>query len=93
MHLPLPASVVGMCALFLGLQTGVLRLSWFEAGAALMTRHLAMFFLPFTVGVAAFGSTFERAGLGIVVSLVISAVVGLVAAGWTTQALAAERAR
>jgi holin-like protein len=88
MHLPVPGNVIGMCALFGGLASGLLRSEWFEAGGGLLTKHLAFFFVPVTVGVMAFGSTFARSGSGIVASLLISTVLGYAVAGVTTERLA-----
>ena len=88
LHLPVPGNVVGMCVLFGGLASGLLRSEWFEAGGGFLTKHLAFFFVPVTVGVMAFGSTFARAGTGIVASLLISTVLGYAVAGVTTERLA-----
>jgi holin-like protein len=87
MHLPVPGNVIGLCALFGGLASGVLRSEWFEAGGGFLTKHLAFFFVPVTVGVMAFGSTFARAGTGIIVSLLVSTVLGYAIAGVTTERL------
>ena len=91
LHLPVPGNVIGMSALFLALATGVLRAEWFELGGGFLTKHLAFFFVPVTVGVMGFGATFAQAGLGIVVALLISTVAGLVIAGMTAQRLAGRR--
>ncbi|HEY0615781.1 MAG TPA: CidA/LrgA family protein [Candidatus Elarobacter sp.] len=90
-HLPLPGNVIGMCALFAALVGGVIRIEWFELGGGFLTKHLAFFFVPVTVGVMGFGPTFVRSGLGIVVALLVSTVAGLAVAGLTTQALARRR--
>jgi holin-like protein len=87
-HLPVPGNVIGMCALFLGLACGALRLEWFELGGGFLTKHLAFFFVPVTVGVMSFGSTFARAGAGIAGALLISTIAGLVVAGLVAQRLA-----
>jgi holin-like protein len=90
-HLPIPGNVIGMCALFAGLTTGLLRAEWFDLGGGFLTKHLAFFFVPVTVGVMGFGATFARSGAGIVAALAISAVAGLLVAGVTTQRLARRR--
>ena len=87
LHLPVPGNVIGMCALFAGLMTGAIKAEWLDLGGGVLTKHLAFFFVPLTVGLMGFGSLFERAGVGIVVTLVVSAVVGLLVAGHTTQFL------
>jgi len=86
-HLPIPGNVIGMSALFLGLATGALRLEWLELGGGFLTKHLAFFFVPVTVGVMSFGSTFARAGAGIAGALAISTVAGIIVAGVVTQRL------
>jgi holin-like protein len=91
LHVPIPGNVIGLCALFAGLSSGVLKTDWFENGGGLLTRHLAFFFVPVTVGVMAFGPTFARSGTGIVVALVSSTVLGFVVAGATTERMAKRR--
>ena len=87
-HVPIPGNVIGLCALFAALSTGVLRREWFELGGGFLTKHLAFFFVPVAVGVLGFGSTFAHAGTGIVVTLVVSSVAGILVAGITAQRLA-----
>jgi holin-like protein len=91
LHLPVPGNVIGMCALFLALATGGLRTEWFELGGGFLTKHLAFFFVPVTVGVMGFGATFAHAGVGIVVALLVSTVCGLVVSGAIAQRLAGQR--
>jgi holin-like protein len=91
LHLPVPGNVIGLCALYLGLVSGVIRPQWFELGGGFLTKHLAFFFIPVTVGVLGFGGTFARAGVGIVSALVISTILGIVLTGVTTQRLARRR--
>jgi holin-like protein len=87
-HLPVPGNVIGLCALFGALASGLLRGEWFELGGGFLTKHLAFFFVPVAVGVLGFGSTFAHAGFGIAVTLVVSSVAGILAAGITAQRLA-----
>ena len=90
-HLPIPGNVIGMCALFAALVGGVVKADWLDLGGGVLTKHLAFFFVPLTVGLMGFGTLFEHAGVAIVVTLTVSAVVGLVVAGHTTQLLAKVR--
>ncbi len=91
LHVPVPGNVVGLCALFAALATGLLKAEWLELGGGFLTRHLAFFFVPVTVGVMAFGATFARAGTGIVVALAASTVLGMLIAGVTTERLSQRR--
>ncbi|GAC1406520.1 MAG: CidA/LrgA family protein [Candidatus Velthaea sp.] len=88
LHLPLPGNVLGMIVLFGALASGSVKLDWFERGGTLLTKHLAFFFVPITVGLMGFGGTFVQYGLAIVATLSVSAVAGLLASGLVTQALA-----
>lgn len=90
-RLPLPGNVIGLVALFALLAAGVIKIEWLELGGGFLTKHLAFFFVPVTVGVMGFGPTFARAGAGIVAALLISTVAGLIVAGVTTERLARRR--
>ena len=93
LELPLPGSLVGMLLLLTLLLTGAVPLSWIESGASLLLRHLGFFFIPITVGLMGFTDVFVANGPAIVVTLVVSAVVGLCLAGLISQRLAARRER
>ena len=93
LELPLPGSLVGMLLLLALLLTGAVQLSWIESGASLLLRHLGFFFVPITVGLMGFADLFVANGPAIVVTLVVSAGVGLCLAGLISQRLAARRER
>lgn len=85
--LPIPGNLVGMVALFGLLALGVVKLSWFEASGSFLIRHLAFFFVPITVGLMNMGTLFATRGIGIIVTLALSAGIGLMLAGWVSQLL------
>ena len=93
LELPFPGSLVGMLLLLTLLLTGAVPLSWIESGASLLLRHLGFFFVPITVGLMGFTDLFVANGPAIVVTLVVSAAVGLCLAGLISQRLAARRER
>lgn len=92
-HVPIPGNVVGLCALFVALMSGAIKPRWLDIGGGMLTKHLAFFFVPITVGLMGFGATFAHAGVALAVTLVVSAALGMLAAGYTTQLLAARGAR
>jgi holin-like protein len=47
---PVPGNVVGMVLLFVLLSAGLVKQSWLDTGAGVLTRHLAFFFVPIAVG-------------------------------------------
>jgi holin-like protein len=93
LHLAVPGNVLGLCALFFALWSGIVRPEWLDFAGGLLTKHMAFFFIPITVGLMGFGATFARAGVAIVATLVISAAIGMLAAGHTTQACARRMSR
>ena len=88
LHLPVPGNVFGMLFLLALLSLGMIRLEWIHAGASVLTGHLAFFFIPIAVGLMAFGPLFLNNGIAILATLVLSAVLGICASGFTSQALA-----
>jgi holin-like protein len=89
--LPLPGNLVGLLLLCVGLTAGVVRLPWIEAGASLLVRHLALFFIPIAVGLMAFGDLFVRHGVAIGVTLLVSTAIGIYVAGFMSQVLTRRR--
>ena len=91
LHLPLPGNLVGMLLLLALLVTGALPLRWVEGSAALLTRHLAFFFIPITVGLMSFADLFLETGPAILVTLVLSAAAGICVVGLSAQTLGRRR--
>jgi holin-like protein len=85
MHLPVPSNAVGMLALFLLLQYRVLHLEQVNAGAVLLVRHLAFFFIPIAVGLMAYRELLATTGLAMLLVIAASALVGMLAAGLVVQ--------
>ncbi len=90
LNLPVPSNAVGMLVLFLLLYYGVLGLEQVNAGAALLVRHLAFFFIPIAVGLMAYRDLLATTGLALLLVLVVSALVGMLVAGLVTQLLKKE---
>lgn len=86
-QLPIPGNLLGMLFLLALLVTGVLPLRWIEASASLLMRHLAFFFIPITVGLVAFAELFLDNGPAILLTLVLSAAVGIWLSGLSAQIL------
>ncbi|AVX21101.1 holin-like protein [Carboxydocella sporoproducens DSM 16521] len=86
-HVPIPGNVLGMSLLFFALVSGLIPLAWIEAGANLLLKHLAFFFIPISVGLMAWGHLFRQAGLQLFLALLISAAVTILVTGYTAQRL------
>ena len=84
--LALPGNIIGIALLLVLLMVGAVKVEWIDLGATILTRHMAFFFIPITVGVVGFSGLFKTHGFGIFGALAVSGLIGLVAAGWSIQA-------
>ncbi|USG64897.1 CidA/LrgA family protein [Brevibacillus ruminantium] len=50
-QLHIPGSLIGLGLLFLALQSGLIKLKWVEAGAALLLSEMILFFIPSIAGI------------------------------------------
>jgi len=92
-HLPVPGNLLGMLFLLALLVSGAVPLRWFETTASFLIRHLAFFFIPITVGLMGFADLFLANGAAILLTLVLSAALGIYLAGLVAQVLSARRRR
>jgi holin-like protein len=84
-HVPVPGTVLGLLVLFGGLIVLGRVPAPLEELARLFFDHLNLLYIPAAVGVMAYGALVRRDAWPIAVALLVSAVVGLVVAGWTFQ--------
>ncbi len=90
LHIPLPGNVAAMLLLFGLLCTGAVPERLFERSSALLSRHLAFFFVPIAVGLMDLSGTVLAEGWILILVLVAAASVGLCATGWVAQFLSRE---
>ena len=83
--LPLPANLVGLLLLLVLLETGIVRATALTEAAAFVSRHLGFFFVPFVVGIMAWSALIASSGLVLGFSLVGSAVIGIMVAGFAAR--------
>lgn len=87
-HLPLPGNVLGMLLLFGLLCFGLMRETWIQEGATLLTKHLAFFFIPIAVGLMEWGPLFRHEGHWLLLALALSTLLALATAGGLVRLLA-----
>ena len=88
--LPIPGNLAGMVILYVLLSTGVAKVAWLDAASSLLVRHLAFFFIPIAVGVMNMAGLLASHGMGITLTLIASAVIGIGLSGSVAQRLAAR---
>ena len=91
LHLPLPGNLVGMLFLFALLRSGMIPQAWIEETSSFLTRHLAFFFIPITVGLMAYSRLLVDSGVAVIGTLLSSAAIGICASGFLAQALVHRR--
>lgn len=91
LHIPVPGNIIGMLLLLIFLLTGIIQLKWVDIGASLLNKHLSFFFIPISVGLMTLGSIFMSSGIRLLFILVLSAIIGIIGTGLTSQLLAKKR--
>jgi len=87
LHLPIPGNVLGIVVLLVLLWSGLIKVEQIEWAAGWLLKHLGFFFIPISVGLMTLGDIFKTKGWILLVILFISAIIGIIAAGKTTQAV------
>lgn len=81
----IPSSIIGMLVLTLSLKTGLVKLSWVDDIAELLTKNLAFFFIPPGVAIMLYFDLIKLSFWSIVIASFGSAAVVLLVTGWTHQ--------
>jgi holin-like protein len=72
--LPIPASMFGLCLLFLALYIKIIKLEWVEKGANWLLAELLLFFVPSAVGIVNYDEILSVEGAEIVGLIGISTI-------------------
>ncbi|GHH99266.1 CidA/LrgA family protein [Neobacillus kokaensis] len=73
--LPIPASMFGLCLLFLALYLKIIKLEWVEKGANWLMAELLLFFIPSAVGIVNYDEIISIQGAEIVILIGISTII------------------
>ncbi|MEH7549467.1 MULTISPECIES: CidA/LrgA family protein [Bacillaceae] len=87
LHLQIPGNVLGIVVLLVLLWSGLIKVEQIEWASGWLLKHLGFFFIPISVGLMTLGDIFKTKGWILLVILFISAIMGIIAAGKTTQAV------
>lgn len=89
----IPGSIIGLILLFILLMTGIMKAPWVEGGARFFIKHLALFFIPATVGIINYLDLFSGEGMLLVIIGLLSTFMVMVSAGHTSQLLIKHKER
>lgn len=73
--LPIPGSLIGLLALWLLLERGVLRLGWLERGADGLLNHLMLFFVPAMLALVDHPEFLSLLGVKLIVAVLLGTVI------------------
>ncbi|TBL79824.1 CidA/LrgA family protein [Paenibacillus thalictri] len=85
LHVPVPASIIGLALLFVLLKLGILKLRWIEKGANWLIAEMLLFFIPAAAGIIQFKDLMLENGIGIVLVLMLSTLAVMVTGGMLAQ--------
>lgn len=86
-HLKIPGNVMGLMFLLVMLWLKIIKIDQIELVASWLLKHLGFFFIPISVGLMTLGPNLLHKGLFFLLILIVSAFIGLLAAGKITQAV------
>jgi holin-like protein len=87
LHLIVPGSIIGMIILFILLSTKAIKSDWIKAGSRFLIKHMALLFLPVTVGIISFLDLFIGKGFLIIVLVLVSTFLVMACTGIVSQQL------
>lgn len=83
----IPASVLGMIFLYILLSSGMVKMRLIEKGANFLIKHLALFFVPFAVGLMNYTGLIKASGVQLLLMIAGSTIIGLLITAGITQSL------
>lgn len=87
-RIPVPGPVIGMALMFAALQWRLIGLGRVKPAADVLTRNLALFFVPPGVGLMVYGDLLREQGLVIILAALLSTLAVLIVTGWLYQLIA-----
>lgn len=81
LSLQFPGSIIGLFLLFSCLYFKIIPVDLIKDGAGFLLTFLALFFIPATIGIMDYPELLSWAGLGMVVSIVISTIITIIITG------------
>ena len=83
----IPGSVIGLVLMFICLITGIVKVNWMSSGASVMVTHLALFFIPATVGLLNYYKMFVGKGVLLLVITIVSSILVMGISGFVSERL------
>ncbi|MFJ7950980.1 CidA/LrgA family protein [Lysinibacillus sp. NPDC096418] len=92
LHLPFPASIVGLLLLALSLQFKIIKVEYIQDGAGFLIGVLTLFFIPATVGVIDYPQLWTSTGLLVMLAVTVSTLIAIYVTGSISQVIERKEA-
>lgn len=92
LHLPFPASIVGLLLLALSLQFKIIKVEYIQDGAGFLIGVLTLFFIPATVGVIDYPQLWTSTGLLVMLAVTASTLIAIYVTGSISQVIERKEA-
>ncbi|MBD8069023.1 CidA/LrgA family protein [Bacillus sp. PS06] len=90
LNISIPGSIIGMLLLFLLLQLKIVKVQWLELGSRFLLSHLAILFVPATVGLMNYFPFFQGKGFFTLVIAFLSTVIVMSISGFIAQRISSR---
>lgn len=81
----IPASIIGLILLWLSLYFKLIKVQYIQDGATFFLAFLTLFFIPSTIGVVDHPELLSKAGLYLVLAVIISTLIAIALTGKWSQ--------
>ncbi len=86
-NVPIPGNIIGMVLLLLALMSGMVKLKYLESFAQFLLSHLALFFIPASVGLIALTDVLKESGHILLFISIVSTLIIMITTAYTVKYL------
>ncbi|WP_419880706.1 CidA/LrgA family protein [Peribacillus sp. B-H-3] len=84
-HIPVPASMIGLILLFAALMLKIIKLEWIEKGGNWLLAELLLFFIPSAVGIVNYDEILSLQGIKALLLIGVSTFIVMGATAFTAE--------
>lgn len=84
-NLPISAAVIGLFIVFIGLMTGIFKLTWIKTGSDFILSELVLFFIPCFIGLMKYKALFIAEGWQLILAVVLGTICVMVVTAYSVH--------
>ncbi|OIK09654.1 holin-like protein [Bacillus sp. OV322] len=90
-HIPVPASMIGLILLFAALMLKIIKLEWIEKGGNWLLAELLLFFIPSAVGIVNYDEILSLQGIKALLLIGVSTFIVMGATAFTAEKISNKK--